>query len=264
MKKYIIAIGALVALAIPTAAMAAVTLNSDGTGFVGKGDVQTLFGWNNQMLQKNAESLVFTTKEPASQALSQIATQAATQAATQSVSQDVTCTVETGKKTFHRDGLRDGSRVGSRDGSRSGSRAGALNGNISYDVDYTARKSNQFTGFILKGQKTSPSFAASGAPVLGDTSFGDWSFGAWSLGDTAWGGWDAAPGENPAECLGGNPGVTDLVNTVTYGDLVPGDITADAVAYEGIEYGAVSSTGPATLFVNGHSLPITPTAVPVA
>lgn len=28
-----------------------------GTGFVGKGDVQTFFGWNNQQLQKNADKV---------------------------------------------------------------------------------------------------------------------------------------------------------------------------------------------------------------
>src|SRR5918996_4693526 len=38
-----------------TAAFALVTFDpSTGTGFVGKGDVQTAFGWNNKQLQNNA------------------------------------------------------------------------------------------------------------------------------------------------------------------------------------------------------------------
>ncbi|HEU4446593.1 MAG TPA: hypothetical protein VFR94_18115 [Nitrososphaeraceae archaeon] len=43
-----------------TTAYAAVTFNAaDGTGFVGKGDVQTFFGWNNKQLQDNAGSVEF-------------------------------------------------------------------------------------------------------------------------------------------------------------------------------------------------------------
>jgi hypothetical protein len=34
--------------------------SSTGTGFVGKGDVQLAFGWNNAALQKNASGLTFT------------------------------------------------------------------------------------------------------------------------------------------------------------------------------------------------------------
>ena len=42
------------------AVLAAVTFNSeDGTGFVGKGDVQDVFGWNNKQLQDNAGSVQF-------------------------------------------------------------------------------------------------------------------------------------------------------------------------------------------------------------
>lgn len=47
-------------LALATPASAAVTFNSaDGTGFVGKGDVQLAFGWNNSALQKNAAGISF-------------------------------------------------------------------------------------------------------------------------------------------------------------------------------------------------------------
>lgn len=42
------------------AALAAVTFDpGTGTGFVGKGDVQDVFGWNNKQLQDNAESVQF-------------------------------------------------------------------------------------------------------------------------------------------------------------------------------------------------------------
>jgi hypothetical protein len=41
-------------------AMASVSFDSStGTGFVGKGDVQLAFGWNNKALQDNASNLVF-------------------------------------------------------------------------------------------------------------------------------------------------------------------------------------------------------------
>lgn len=44
-----------------TAAFAAVTFDpATGTGFVGKGDVQDAFGWNNSALQSNAGSVTFT------------------------------------------------------------------------------------------------------------------------------------------------------------------------------------------------------------
>lgn len=42
-----------------SAAHAEVTINPDGTGFVGKGDVQLAFGWNNAKLQDNASKVRF-------------------------------------------------------------------------------------------------------------------------------------------------------------------------------------------------------------
>jgi hypothetical protein len=48
--------------AVATAAMATVTFNSgSGTGFVGKGDVQLAYGWNNQAAQANAGAIQFST-----------------------------------------------------------------------------------------------------------------------------------------------------------------------------------------------------------
>src|SRR6478672_9729447 len=46
MRKLIIIAASLAALAIPTAAMATVAVEN-GTGFVGKGDVQTALGYKN-------------------------------------------------------------------------------------------------------------------------------------------------------------------------------------------------------------------------
>jgi hypothetical protein len=47
MKKYFVTLGALVALAVPTAALASVAVDANGVGFVGKGDVQTALGYHN-------------------------------------------------------------------------------------------------------------------------------------------------------------------------------------------------------------------------
>jgi hypothetical protein len=58
--KAAIAVPALCAM-LATAALAAVSFDaSTGTGFVGKGDVQLAFGWNNSALQRNASGVTFT------------------------------------------------------------------------------------------------------------------------------------------------------------------------------------------------------------
>jgi hypothetical protein len=52
---------ALAAAMLATPAFAAVTFDaSTGTGFVGKGDVQSAFEWNNEGLQQNAGGVSFT------------------------------------------------------------------------------------------------------------------------------------------------------------------------------------------------------------
>jgi hypothetical protein len=59
MKKIFLAGAAATAL-ISTAAFASVTFNSTtGTGFVGKGDIQVLYGWNNAQAQSNAKLVTF-------------------------------------------------------------------------------------------------------------------------------------------------------------------------------------------------------------
>jgi opacity protein-like surface antigen len=59
MSKFMVAASMAAVLAAP--ALAAVIFDpSTGTGFVGKGDVQLAFGWNNKQLQDNADGVVFT------------------------------------------------------------------------------------------------------------------------------------------------------------------------------------------------------------
>lgn len=50
---------AFIAASLTTSINAAVTYDSDGIGFVGKGDIQTVFDWNNSQLQENAAKLHF-------------------------------------------------------------------------------------------------------------------------------------------------------------------------------------------------------------
>jgi opacity protein-like surface antigen len=64
--KVAIAAGAVMALTA-TAAFAAVTFDPEtGEGFVGKGDVQEAFGWNNRAVNDNAADVTFTFEEQAS------------------------------------------------------------------------------------------------------------------------------------------------------------------------------------------------------
>lgn len=52
-------LGAAVLTTFSATALAAVSIDENGYGFVGKGDVQALFDWNNAQLQANAASLTF-------------------------------------------------------------------------------------------------------------------------------------------------------------------------------------------------------------
>ena len=59
-KVAAIAATALTALlATSSAASAAVTVNPDGSGFVGKGDVQSVLGYNNKEMQQSIEAKGF-------------------------------------------------------------------------------------------------------------------------------------------------------------------------------------------------------------
>jgi hypothetical protein len=50
---------AVAALSVSFAAHGAVNVDEEGVGFVGKGDVQSIYDWNNSMLQANAHLVRF-------------------------------------------------------------------------------------------------------------------------------------------------------------------------------------------------------------
>jgi hypothetical protein len=264
MRKIILSVAMLGALAVPAVASASVAVDSNGMGFVGKGDVQVAFGWNNATLQKNAAGVTFTSSQAAQQALSQSATQVGTMAVTQSVSREVSCVIEQKTKTFYNEGTRSGERVGMRNGSRGGSRSGTLAGTLKSAIAYDARVKNQITGFNLKGFNGAPAFTATGANEFGAWTFDGYAFGEASLGDVEWGGWQSEPGENPADCLGGNPGVTDLSDVSTEGAVIDGAVTDGAVTNGPIVYGAVTATGAAMVYVNYNGVAIAMPNTPVA
>jgi hypothetical protein len=252
-KRIAPAIVAIAALAVPAAASASVTVDPvTGIGFVGKGEVQTAFGWNNDVLQKNAFNVTFKSSQPVSQAVSSRAEQSGTESATQSMSEDTTCILTNGNgtKTFHRDGERSGSRSGVREGSRTGSRAGLKTGVINGVVNGDPRQTkgqNQFTGFNLKGWAEGSPVTSYGDPVWGEPTFGEYSFsGDYSFGALAWGDWVAEPGDNPADCLGGNPGVSALTDVITSGQITPGDVTPGSITYGETVSGEITY-GPITL-----------------
>ena len=249
---------ATLALTIP-AANAAVTFDPvTGTGFVGKGDVQNVLGYNNSHLQKNASTLVFTSQRSAEQALSQTASQTANEYGTQTVTRTLSCVVDTQRKTFLNEGTRAGERTGERTGSRTGSRYGTLAGNIASTVAFEARVKNQITGFDLRGFQTQAAFVPTGEPAWGDLTFGEWSFTAWSWGETEWSGWVSEPGENPADCLSSTNGhvVTELEDVTTVSANTDDGVVEHAVQYGDAVHGApVALAGsPAQLFVNGAAL----------
>ncbi|MGI8545384.1 MAG: hypothetical protein ACR2MD_18160 [Aridibacter sp.] len=60
MKKSIKTISAFALVAtLFTVALAGINIDDEGKGFVGKGDVQLAFGWNNAALQANADIVSF-------------------------------------------------------------------------------------------------------------------------------------------------------------------------------------------------------------
>jgi len=110
----LVAIAATVALSA-TAAFA-YTLNADGTGFVGKGEVQTAFNWNNKVLQQNASGVSFSYNT--------------------TDTYDAVCTWVTGEGTR---------------GERTHNISHTSSTQVSSAVAYDARVRNQITGFTLKG-----------------------------------------------------------------------------------------------------------------
>ena len=134
------------------------------------------------------------------------------------------------------------------------------------------RKSNQYTGFSLKGWAGEPTYTETGAPVWNAPAYGDWKFGAaWSFGDyqfngeyqfkddykfgdytfepmtgVEWGEWDALPGENPDDCLRSQNAdkITKISNVIDdNGAITPGEITDGAISDGEVEDGAVTEGG---------------------
>jgi hypothetical protein len=50
-----------------------------------------------------------------------------------------------------------------------------------------------------------PPWSCGGWSYGDNWSFGNYHFGGYTFDDTEWGGWNAEPGENPADCLGTTP-----------------------------------------------------------
>jgi hypothetical protein len=133
MNKMLLAAGAALAF-FSTASIASVTYDDAGYGFVGKGDVQTAYGWNNATAQKQQNSVSFYLKDEASY--------------------DVTCEWETvtgGKKsktivhtvTKHKTVINTAA------------------------LDATSKKTGQYTGWFLNGAVEE--FTPVTVPAVGDS-----------------------------------------------------------------------------------------------
>jgi hypothetical protein len=243
-------------LLLAPAASAAVNFNeTTGTGFVGKGDVQVAFAWNNKQLQANASGVSFSFTQDATQAVTQSASQTASQTTSQSFTYYVSCNTAEGKKTFYREGNRAGVTTATREGNRMGERAGTLSGAISSALDGDPRQTkgqNQFTGFILKGFRGTQTFTASGDPVYQEPTFGAWNWSTDVVEMDEWtSGWKTTgDGQgSPADCVDGEDSDSNIVENTEFGDVVEGPIQYGAVTYGTAVYGAVTpSPGTAHVF----------------
>jgi hypothetical protein len=123
---------------VATSASAAVIFDSaTGEGFVGKGDVQTAFNWNNAQLQNNAAGVSFSYEAIESYAY--------------------VCSWTTGEGTR-------------------GEQTHTLNrktkSGVSGAVAYDARRANQITGFILTGWSGDTTVTGGDVPMVGDSCIG--------------------------------------------------------------------------------------------
>ena len=137
---------------VSTASYAAVSFDAaSGTGFVGKGDVQLAFGWNNSALQRNASGVTFTYSSIENF--------------------EAVCTFVTGEGTR-------GEKIHNIEHKKSSS--------VIATVAYDARQRNQITGFNLNGFGATTSTGAVpvvGMPCMGNAGHdGTWS-SVVSLGD---------------------------------------------------------------------------------
>ena len=129
----------VVALTVTGSALAAVTFDpATGTGFVGKGDVQLIYGWNNSQLQTNAGVVQF-------QASSTTVTE-----------RSWTCTNENNENLQVRERLTTTTTQGL--------------------VDSIARVKNQITGFNLTGYAGTPTeTSTTDGPPLNSCPSGPWT-----------------------------------------------------------------------------------------
>jgi hypothetical protein len=163
------------------------------------------------------------------------------------------------------DGTRSGIKSGTREGTRGGTRSGTLVGSLAADINARPRKTGQWTGWNLKGDKVNPVFTPSGDATFGDPVFGDPSFtGDYTYGPAELGGWVAVAGDNPQRCLIEGPGldIEDLVDETTFDDVVGGATEYGTPVWGNTVPGAVSTTGPATLFVTYNAIKKQLTIVP--
>lgn len=133
MKFNKIAMGTALA-AVSLAALATVTFDTaTGWGFVGKGDVQTLYGWNNQKAQQYSTQVSFSYNTVETY--------------------DAECTWETvtgkGKIIYHLVPV---------------TRTNSVNASVASDP----RKTGQWTGWNLKGWNGTPVITGGSVPQLGD------------------------------------------------------------------------------------------------
>jgi hypothetical protein len=135
----------IVAILIAVAAVASVTFDANtGTGFVGKGDVQIAFNWNNAALQNKAAGVYFTYES--------------------SDSYSATCTWITGEGTR---------------GERTHNVTVPRHTQVYSMINGTARSGpHQFTGFILNGFGTTSTSGE--APVVGGDCIGEGQDGTWT------------------------------------------------------------------------------------
>ena len=137
MRKFGLIIAAIAALSMSTAAIAAVNVSDEGVGFVGKGDVQLAFGWNNAALQRNAAGVTFSYDATDTYA--------------------AVCTFTTGEGTR-------GERTHNVDHARRTS--------VSSVITYDARVRNQITGVTLTGLGTTTT-SGGAMPVVGEACMGN-------------------------------------------------------------------------------------------
>jgi hypothetical protein len=138
-------------------------------------------------------------------------------------------------------------------GSRDGERAGTQAGSVGSEVDWTARKNQQYDGFNLKGI-LGATFTASGDAAWGD--WGSWTEWTWAA-DYSFGDWTAEDGSKPGTndanldaCVLRTPGAYDDISDV----VVPGDVTIGDVNGGVVNYGAVTRTGLFNLFVTSGNV----------